>query len=86
MFKGQQGGQYSWTRMTKEVCRNKVMTLVGFYSELNVELYVGAARGPPKEGFVVGSRTQGFQEILKIWDILTPTSLNWRKGHMEQGH
>ena len=42
----------------------------------------------PKKGFVMGSRTQGVQEILEkyIQDVLTPTSLSWGKGHMEQGH
>ena len=40
----------------------------------------------PKKGFVMGSRTQGVQEILEkyIQDVLTPTSLSWGKGHMEQ--
>ena len=41
---------------------------------------------PPKEGFVMGSRTQGVQEILKVWDVLTPTNLSWGMGHIEQGH
>ena len=44
-------------------------------------------RGPPKEGFVMGSRSQGAQKILKkTEDVLTPTSLNWGMGCMEQGH
>ena len=38
----------------------------------------------------MGSRTQGVQEILEkkiyIYDVLTPTSLSWGMGHMEQGH
>ena len=38
------------------------------------------AGGLPKEGFVVWSRTQGVQEILKIWDVLTPAGLNWGRG------
>ena len=44
--------------------------------------------GGPKQGFIMGSRTQGVQEILEkyIWDVLTPTSPSWGKGHMEQGH
>ena len=46
----------------------------------------GCSQGAPKEGFVMGSRSQGFQEILKIWDVLTPTSLNCGMGHMEPGH
>ena len=54
---------------------------------LQLILIQGAARDPPpKERFVMGSRTQGVQEILKIWDVLTPTSLNWEMGHMEQDH
>ena len=37
---------------------------------------------------MVGSRTQGVQEILEknVYDVLTPTSLSWGMGHMEQGH
>ena len=42
----------------------------------------------PKKGFVMGSRTQVLQEILEqyIEDVLTPISLSWGKGHMEEGH
>ena len=45
-------------------------------------------RGGPKQGFVVGSRTQGVQKILeKIYrDVLTPTSLSWGMGHVEHSH
>ena len=44
--------------------------------------------GVPKQRFVMGSRTQGVQEILEkyMYDVLTPTSLSWGMGHMEQGH
>ena len=31
----------------------------------------------------MGSITWGVQAILKIGDVLTPTSLSWGRGHME---
>ena len=36
----------------------------------------------------MGSRTQSVQEILEeyIQDALTPTTLSWGKGHMEQDY
>ena len=43
--------------------------------------------GGPPEKDCNGSQNSGcIQEILKIWDVLTPTSLNWGMGHMEQGY
>ena len=45
-------------------------------------------RGGPKQGFAMGSITQGVQEIPEknIYDALTPTSPSWGMGHREQGH
>ena len=53
----------------------------------DVLLEQGEARAPPKEGFAMGSRTWGVQEIFKIYRMSSPpTSLNRGMGCMEQGH
>ena len=43
--------------------------------------------GPPQREICDGVQNSGCPENIKnIQDALTPTSLNWGVGHMEQGH
>ena len=42
--------------------------------------------GGPQTGICNGVQNSRCPGNIKIWDVLTPTSLNWGMGHMEQGH